>query len=420
MKNQQNAVSKTDEYFTKQLESFKVKDRHPVHSFHRYFGKLIPAIPSFAIAEFTKQGDLVLDPFSGSGTTAVESQISNRAGVAVDINPLANFITKVKTTYLEPSTLGHTLEIIVAEWEKIQKIKTLQPKQPYVVNLEHWFRSEVLKSLMSLRDVIRAISGDDEKNFFLGVFSAFIRGVSNADPQHVFPGYSKRMRALDLAGRKIDVRASFIRAAKKRIKQVGLINPHGLPTQIFNGSICDFKQKQKSIDLIVTNPPYISSIRYLETMKIEMGWLDFIDSQSQYLSMDRSVIGTERFYKNELESIEKTGNPQLDAQIEALKKEHPKMAKTVFEYFQSMKMTFEILSKVHKKDGRMVIKISESKVRSQIIPTHLYFIQTCEELGYSLEADLIDNFDQNSRSLLTARNSYSGLMTYDHILILKR
>ena len=340
--------------------------------------------------------------------------------MAVDINPLATFITKVKTTYLEPSTLGHTLEIIIAEWEKIQKIRTLQPKQPYVVNLDNWFRSEVLKSLMSLRDVIRAISGDEEKNFFLGVFSAFIRGVSNADPQHVFPGYSKRMRALDLAGRKIDVRASFIRAAKKRIKQVGLINPHGLSTQIFNGSICDFKQKQKSIDLIVTNPPYISSIRYLETMKIEMGWLDFIDSQSQYLSMDRSVIGTERFYKNELESIEKTGNPQLDAQIEALKKEHPKMAKTVFEYFQSMKVTFEILSKVHKKDGRMVIKISESKVRSQIIPTHLYFIQTCEELGYSLEADLIDNFDQNSRSLLTARNSYSGLMTYDHILILKR
>ncbi len=116
MKSQQNAVSKTDEYFTKQLESFKVKERHPVHSFHRYFGKLIPAIPSFAIAEFTKQGDLVLDPFGGSGTTAVESQISNRAGVAVDINPLATFVTKVKTTYLEPSTLGQKLEIIIAEW----------------------------------------------------------------------------------------------------------------------------------------------------------------------------------------------------------------------------------------------------------------------------------------------------------------
>jgi DNA modification methylase len=42
-----------------------------VHSFHRYFGKLIPAIPRFAIREFTKPGDLVLDPFCGSGTTGV-------------------------------------------------------------------------------------------------------------------------------------------------------------------------------------------------------------------------------------------------------------------------------------------------------------------------------------------------------------
>ena len=420
MKNQQKAVSKSDEYFTKQLELFKLADRHPVHSFHRYFGKLIPAIPSFAIAEFTKEGDSVLDPFGGSGTSAVETQISNRVGMAVDINPLAVFITKVKTTYLEPSALNQTLELIIEKWEKTKTTKILALKQPYVVNLDHWFRSEVLTSLLLLREVIRGIDDNDVKDFFLGVFSAFIRGVSNADPQHVFPGYSKRMRALDLAGRKIDVKASFVRAAKKRIKQVGLINPTGASIHTFNGSINDLKQKPKSIDLIVTNPPYISSIRYLETMKIEMGWLDFIDSQSQYFTMDRSVIGTERFYKNELELIQKTGNKQLDTQIEALKDEHPKMAKTVFEYFQSMKATFEILSKVHKKNGRMVIKISESKVRSQIIPTHTYFIQTCEELGYTLEADLIDNFDQNSRSLLTARNSYSGLMTYDHILILKR
>ena len=131
-------------------------------------------------------------------------------------------------------------------------------------------------------------------------FSAFIRGVSNADPQHVFPGYSKRMRALDEAGRTIDVEKAFIRAAKKRIQQNSLLSENQLPVKLINGDLRSADLKPNSVDLVVTNPPYISSIRYLETMKIEMGWLDFLDSQSEYLELDKLVIGTERFYKEDL------------------------------------------------------------------------------------------------------------------------
>ena len=34
--------------------------------------------------------------------------------------------------------------------------------------------------------------------------------------------------------------------------------------------------------------------------------------------------------------------------------------------------------------------------------------------------DIIDEFDPNSRSLLTARNTYSGIMTFDHVLFFRK
>lgn len=400
------------------LNEFKREPRRTIHSFHRYFGKLIPGIPAFAIETFTKPGEVVLDPFSGSGTSVVEARERGRAGIGIDLNPLASFVAKVKTTPIDQSKLKTTLSDLVANFSLTSLTKEL--KDPYVVNLDHWFREEVKSELLILRSLIRSIPEDDVRDFYLAVFSAFIRGVSNADPQHVFPGYSKRMRALDEAGRTIDVEKAFIRAAKKRIQQNSLLCKNQLPVKLINGDLRSADLKPNSVDLVVTNPPYISSIRYLETMKIEMGWLDFLDSQSEYLELDKLVIGTERFYKEDLLEIELTGFEEIDKQVALLSSTNKKMAKTVSKYFVDMNGVFAMLARVVKPKGHMVIKISDSKVRTEIIATHKHFIKICESYGFALVGDIIDEFDPNSRSLLTARNTYSGIMTFDHVLILQK
>jgi len=401
------------------LADEKEAPRHGVHSFHRYFGKLIPGIPRFAVKHFSEPGDVVLDPFCGSGTTLVEAMLEKRRAIGVDINPLATFIAKVKTTPIPRDDLDRALTEILWFWRSNRDLDT-DSHVPYVVNIDHWFRPEVKRDLLSLRTAIMQTPTSATKDFFLAAFSAFIRSVSNADPQHVFPGYSKRMRALDAAGRLIDVEASFLRAARKRILQVSSLDPTSPRPTLLNGSLEEQKIADGSVDLVVTNPPYISSIRYLETMKIEMGWLDMIASQSQYLQMDRLVTGTERFYKPELQSLNSTGIETVDVLSQLIFSENPKMAKTVSEYFRRMRTTFVELSRLLRPGGHLVIKISDSKVRSQVIRTPEIFVEICESLGFVLVENFIDEFDKNSRSLLTARNTYSGLMTYDHVLVLKR
>ena len=66
------------------LEKEKENNRADIHSFHRYFGKLIPAIPGAYIKKFTKEGDTIGDLFSGSGTVAVESKLNNRNFIGIE------------------------------------------------------------------------------------------------------------------------------------------------------------------------------------------------------------------------------------------------------------------------------------------------------------------------------------------------
>jgi hypothetical protein len=70
------------------------------HNFYRYPARFSPQFVRDTILKFSKEGDLVLDAFVGSGTTIVEAIANGRNAIGIDINPLAHFITNVKTTPL--------------------------------------------------------------------------------------------------------------------------------------------------------------------------------------------------------------------------------------------------------------------------------------------------------------------------------
>ncbi|MBI3894501.1 MAG: hypothetical protein HY313_01080 [Acidobacteria bacterium] len=59
---------------------------------HPYFTRRPFNVVRRYILQYSKERDLVLDPFGGSGVTAIEAFLENRFGIQNDINPLANFI----------------------------------------------------------------------------------------------------------------------------------------------------------------------------------------------------------------------------------------------------------------------------------------------------------------------------------------
>ena len=65
-----------------------------IYNMHTYWSKKPHDAIQQYIRHYTQIGDLVLDPFCGSGGTALAAQIEGRAAVAIDLSPAATFITK--------------------------------------------------------------------------------------------------------------------------------------------------------------------------------------------------------------------------------------------------------------------------------------------------------------------------------------
>ena len=74
------------------------------HSFHpmcSYLASFPAALTHAFIARYSRPGDVVLDPFSGRGTTPLQACAEGRVGVGNDLNPFAHLLTAAK---VEPAT----------------------------------------------------------------------------------------------------------------------------------------------------------------------------------------------------------------------------------------------------------------------------------------------------------------------------
>ncbi len=73
----------------------KERTKH-VHGIHPYKGKFIPQLVEFFLKKYFKEGDTVIDPFMGSGTTLVQCMEMGIHSIGIDISPFNCLIAEVK------------------------------------------------------------------------------------------------------------------------------------------------------------------------------------------------------------------------------------------------------------------------------------------------------------------------------------
>jgi len=85
---------------------------------HGYFTKQSWNVVSEYIKNYTKPGDLVLDPFCGSGVTPIEALMTNRKAISIDLNPMAVFIVNSLIAPIKPDKLTEAFERVKNEYIK--------------------------------------------------------------------------------------------------------------------------------------------------------------------------------------------------------------------------------------------------------------------------------------------------------------
>src|SRR2546428_7416079 len=87
---------------------------------HPYFTRRPANVVRAYIERYSQQGDVVLDPFGGTGVTAIEAFLIGRKAIQNDLNPFANFIARniADTTLASTVPLRQAFERVHLECEK--------------------------------------------------------------------------------------------------------------------------------------------------------------------------------------------------------------------------------------------------------------------------------------------------------------
>ncbi|MBP2252315.1 DNA modification methylase [Halarchaeum solikamskense] len=140
------------------------------HGIHKHPAIFIPQIPSYIIRRFTTQENedgerpLVLDPFSGSGTTGLEAKVNGRDYLGVEINPLSRLVSEVATSPIPPSALDAAEDHLV----KLLKDTDDRLYEEYDAEFldrtgkEHWFEPDAIKGLTRVRKALAEFKESDE------------------------------------------------------------------------------------------------------------------------------------------------------------------------------------------------------------------------------------------------------------------
>lgn len=104
------------------FDNLKEKDttKH-IHRLHPYKGKFIPQLVEYFLDNHTdnfkketyfKKGDIILDPFSGSGTTMVQANELGMHAIGIDISAFNTLIANVKVSNVDFNDLKNELKRI--------------------------------------------------------------------------------------------------------------------------------------------------------------------------------------------------------------------------------------------------------------------------------------------------------------------
>lgn len=403
------------------------------HMIHLYPAKLLPHIPAFFLSNnvLSRKGDLVADPFSGSGTVLLEALLSGRTPVGADSNPLARLISKVKVTKLDQKKLWSTYTRLK---QRIYKDDVTE-KVPDVINLDYWFDSRVISELQKIKNSVRKIRDRDYRDFFEVCFSNTVKRVSFADPRLAVPvklnenKYPKGSSNYDVVKKQIEkIKALSTYEAFYKVTESNINRILTLPESAFVGEVQIFNDARslsapngsivdESVQLVITSPPYAGAQKYIRSSSLNLGWLDQCASD-KLREYEKQNIGREHYSKSEYKILHSTGIKNADNFLNSIFQVNPLRAHIATNYLLEMTEVFKEVNRVLKKGGFFVLVSSSNKICGKDFQTHKFLKEIAETLGMETKLRLVD--DIHSRGLMTKRNKTAGIINCEWVYVFEK
>lgn len=378
------------------IMQFNKNKQEPIHRWYSFVEGYSKEFIQSIISEMDRSDLVCLEPFSGSGTTALELQNNNIPCFSFEVNPLMYLIAKAK--------LENTYDLLKFDyWYKnIKKRRsniqvTLSNQYPTLYedkDKEKWnYNEEVGIAVEKLRILIDVIKEDIYRDIFKVALAAILLDVSNLYRNGKCLSYKKnwknrKISELDVFN-KFDDKIMEIRADIEKSMRQSVQNNKLL---LFNEDCrqgIENRVKDSTIDLVITSPPYLNSRDYTDTYMLELKTLGFTKTKEEIRQLREKTFRSHVQIKwNDSSSINnsllKDTLKELEQASSNAKKWNDSIIDMVRLYFVDMQNVFQVLFKKLKPKGRVYFNVSNSAYFNVLINTLEICASIAEQEGFKV------------------------------------
>lgn len=371
------------------------------HGWHRYIGRFPPHLVRALLNHFgANKETVVLDPFSGSGTTLVECRLLGIPAVGVELCPLSALMSRVKARF-EPS--GRFYDELARKVLRLEESSGSVPETatevtrrkgallPSFSNCDKWLTAEAAHGI----DAVLRMAGklpDEKRDAVLLALSAKMRSIGNVDVDVARAEYRKTPRTdvdvFGLVGSALKKMAKDAEAsAATHANSLGAIGS----ISVIEQNVLDAKLDPGSIDHVVTSPPYgVESSSYLRSHLLSYRCLHPFLKIDPY-DFGHKAIGSE-YFSDKLDTNPNHGPGQASPTFSDFFKRFDdstlpnglvKRAHMMTQFFADMERLGDKLHKAMKKGGSLALVVGNKRIGDHVIPTELILSELYEHLGFT-------------------------------------
>lgn len=341
---------------------------------------------------------VILDPWNGSGTTTLAARQLGYWAIGQDLNPV--MVLVAKASLLPKSESASLLPIAKAIVQRSPRKNALEKGDPLATWLQpsaalllRGLETEVNRTLVCSDGYAAVTSGAPLEAasplaalFYVALFRTARRLLVDfvpTNPTWVKTPNTPQARKRPGAARVFNVFLEEIEAMSSRLS-ISSTKPTNAQVAIRLGNAERLNLPDKSIDAVVTSPPYCTRIDYAVATSIELGILRL--DRSGFDALRRTLMGTSTVQAASIPDTTKFG-PACSAFLECLAT-HPSKASSTYylknhqQYFVSMHAAIREMHRVMRPGGRSLMVVQDSYYKELHNDVPSIAIEMATEAGF--------------------------------------